>query len=139
MSSADFEASAVRFSHQIGHGFLPADLPSLAEGVADGVVIRIGPEDDPQAAIQSLPNDYPGELVIYLSLTSIDPATCADDDDAQSHRTLTAIRNLRTYPNARLVLDTLEDHGRGYFPRHGLYDGLFNPRPIARALANLEL
>ena len=139
LSSADFEASAVRFAHPIGHGFRPADLPAVATSIADGAVIRISPEDDPQTAIQLLPRDYPGELVIYLSLTSVNPAISADDDAVQSQRILNAIQNLRNYPNARLMLDALEDHDRGYFPRHGLYDGLFNPRPIARALSRMEL
>lgn len=138
-SSADFEAKAVSFSHQIGHGFRPDDRLDDRLAESGGVVYRIGPEDNAGAMIQSLPRDYPGELVVYLCLTSRNPADNAQDYCVQRDRVIGALAALRDLPNSRLMLDTFEDHDRGYFPRHGFYDAQFNPRTIARRLSCMEL
>ncbi|MBF9033870.1 serine/threonine protein phosphatase [Rhodobacterales bacterium HKCCE2091] len=141
-ASADVETEAVAFSHAIGHGFFPSDAAlfrPLADA-ANGLVIRIGPGEDPAAAIAALPADLPGRIVIYLALHTSDPARMAVDDAAQANRIFAALAAIRALgPRATLMLDTLEDLDRGYYPRHGLYDGQFNPRPAAIRLSVSEL
>jgi hypothetical protein len=41
-------------------------------------------------------------------------------------------------PGLRIFLDTFIDHDRGYYPRAGLLDRRFNPRPAFNALRRLE-
>lgn len=137
-TSSDLPAEAVRFAHAIGHGFHPEDHELIAEvaPLADGLTIRIGPETEPAGALAGLPG-IPGDWMVYLTLTDPDPATLRKDDEVRNGRVMQALDALP--PGAVLILDTLEDHDRGYFPRHGLYDSRFNPRPLARLLSRMEL
>ena len=45
-----------------------------------------------------------------------------------------ALKAARAYPDAAIFLDTFMDHDRGYYPRHGLIDRRFDPRPALYAL-----
>jgi hypothetical protein len=45
-----------------------------------------------------------------------------------------AVRAARRHPGAAIFLDTFMDHDRGYYPRHGLIDRRFDPRPALYAL-----
>ncbi|MCC5970004.1 MAG: metallophosphoesterase [Pararhodobacter sp.] len=136
-TSADVQGSGAAFSHFIGHGFTAGDTALLAEvrgAGADGVVFRIAPDDDPEAVIGALPEG--GVMVIYLTLCDANPARIMNDDAAIKRRVLAALRAAQAHPARPVViLDTLEDLDRGYYPRNGLYDGQFNPRPAGLALA----
>jgi hypothetical protein len=141
-SSADVATEATRFSHAIGHGFFPEDVELLAgvDDFADGVVVRVAPDTEPRAALETIAESFAGRIVLYISLASNSPAEAADDDTWLSARVLAAIGAIGVYPErVSVMLDTLGDHDRGYYPRNGLYDAQFNPRPIAIRLARENL
>ncbi|MFV2000864.1 MAG: metallophosphoesterase [Acidimicrobiia bacterium] len=52
-----------------------------------------------------------------------------DDDDAVAGRVREVARLGVSRPDWKFVLDGFMDHDRGYYPRHGLIDRRFNPRP----------
>ena len=52
-------------------------------------------------------------------------------------RALGALLAARLSPGVRYVFDTFMDVDRGYFPRNGFIDRMFNPRPALRAYAGL--
>ncbi|WP_371056778.1 metallophosphoesterase [Rhodosalinus sp. K401] len=138
-SSADIATEATKFSHGIGHGFFPTDTDLLAGAAkhADGVVIRVGPDMAPQQALAALPATDLRRIVLYVTMTSSNPAQPANNDAYQCARILSALRAAQDYPVAvSVMLDTFDDHDRGYFPRHGLYDVQFNPRPAAIYLSS---
>ncbi|XWN33971.1 MAG: metallophosphoesterase [Devosia sp.] len=142
-TSADTASHGATYTHGILHGFAVGDHQAIAkhlEGTANGVVVRIGPHADPAEAIAELPEAIDGELVLYLTLTSANPAHIADDDAHQKARALAALKAVRALPYRAIVLfDTFQDFDRGYYPRNGLYDGRFNPRPLGLALAKADL
>ncbi|WP_333830444.1 metallophosphoesterase family protein [Pararhodobacter sp.] len=136
-TSADVQGTGAAFSHFIGHGFTAADTALLAQvhgAGAGGAVFRIAPDECPQEVIAALPES--GTAVVYLTLSDLNPARINADDAAIKRRVLSALAATEAHP-ARpvLMIDTLEDLDRGYYPRHGLYDGQFNPRPAGLALA----
>lgn len=139
-TSADIQITGSAFSHFIGHGFIHADTELLAEARAagaDGAVFRIAPDECPETLIATLPES--GAAVVYLTLSDINPARLNSDDAANKRRVLAALRAAQGHPARPVVIiDTLEDLDRGYYPRNGLYDGQFNPRPAGLALAALH-
>ncbi|MBN8291836.1 metallophosphoesterase [Rhodobacter sp. NTK016B] len=137
-TSSDLPAEAVSFSHAIGHGFHPHEHALMAEAalLADGLTLYIGPEVEPARALADLP-DLPSALMVYLTLTDPNPARLRSDGTAQAARVMDALGALPK--GATLMLDMLEDHDRGYFPRVGLYDTRFNPRALALCLSQTEL
>ena len=137
-SSADVATEAVSFSHGIGHGFLPADTELLTaiKDLTDGVVIRVAPDVDPEHALTTVLARLPGRVVLYVVMASSNPAQPADDDVTQCGRILSAVRAAQDHPaSVSVMLDTFDDHDRGYYPRHGIYDAQFNPRPAAVCLS----
>ena len=56
------------------------------------------------------------------------------DDGAVADRVTEAVHASKLVPGAVVFLDGFVDHDRSYYPRHGLIDRLFNPRPALYAL-----
>lgn len=52
-----------------------------------------------------------------------------DDDEAVADRVAEIVLAARAEPDVAVFLDGFMDHDRGYYPRHGLIDRSFNPRP----------
>ncbi len=52
-----------------------------------------------------------------------------DDDEAVAERVAETADAARSEPDVDVFLDGFMDHDRGYYPRHGLIDRSFNPRP----------
>lgn len=139
-TSADIQGSGASFSHFIGHGFTPSDtalLDAVMGAGAAGAVYRLSPDDDPEALIAAIPER--GAAVVYVTLCDANPAVMMNDDALIKRRVLASVRAARAHPARPVVLfDTLEDLDRGYYPRNGLFDGQFNPRPAGLALAALD-
>lgn len=140
-TSADIQGSGASFSHFIGHGFTISDtalLDAVMNAGADGAVYRVSPGNAPATLIAAIPER--GASVIYVTLCDVNPAVMMKDDALIKRRVLAAVQAAQAHPARPVVLfDTLEDLDRGYYPRNGLYDGQFNPRPAGLALAALEL
>jgi hypothetical protein len=70
---------------------------------------------------------------IKLADASIARARADDTDTARL--AAEALLAARLSPRVRYVFDTFMDIDRGYFPRNGFIDRMFNPRPALRAYA----
>ncbi|KPQ07085.1 MAG: putative phosphohydrolase [Rhodobacteraceae bacterium HLUCCA12] len=138
-TSADIAGSGASFSHFIGHGFTAQDGALLDDAMAagaDGGAFRVTPDDDPAAVIAAMPKR--GAVVAYVTLCDANPAVMMNDDARIKRRVMDAVTAARAHSAHPVVIfDTLEDFDRGYYPRNGLYDGQFNPRPAGLALAAL--
>ena len=53
-----------------------------------------------------------------------------DDDAAIADRVIEAVHAARQVPQVAVYLDSFVDHDRSYYPRHGLIDRRYNPRPV---------
>lgn len=133
-------------SHFIKTGLTPPELDTAeavmeAAGVRalfDGVVVRIDREIDLLAIAPGLAHfaERTGLAVLgAIKLTDASIARCRDDDVDTARLAAEALLAARLSPRVRYVFDTFMDVDRGYFPRNGFIDRMFNPRPALRAYA----
>ncbi|MCL1693931.1 MAG: metallophosphoesterase, partial [Actinomycetia bacterium] len=66
---------------------------------------------------------------VVVELPRGSESTVFDDDEAVADRVAEAARAAEARPGVDVFLDGFMDHDRGYYPRHGLIDRSFNPRP----------
>ena len=107
----------------------------------DGVVVRIDRELDLLATAAALARfaAHSGLAVLgAIKLTDASIARCRDDDLDTARLTAEALLAARLSPKVRYVFDTFMDVDRGYFPRNGFIDRMFNPRPALRTYAALS-
>jgi hypothetical protein len=100
------------FSHFRPHGFEPG------EARPDRPCVVRGP---PEAA-------RPGDL-LRLETPRLGEGEMFVDDDALGEWIVAAADVAQGHPELTVVVDTLVDHDRGYFPRIGLLDRRCLPRP----------
>ncbi len=134
------------FSHFAPHGFLPDD-PDLPRATGEGVVVRVDPEVDAWEGIATVAGlvgagrlgspAVARDTMALVLLPRGGESVTFTDDAAVARRVALAALAARAHPEVTVVLDTFQDHDRGYFTRHGLYDRRGNPRPAARVLASL--
>ncbi len=135
-------------SHFIRTGLTAPELDA-AEGVMeragvrvlfDGVVVRIDRETDllPLAPVLAQFAAKSGLAVLGgIKLTDASVARTRNDDADTARLAAEALLAARISPRVRYVFDTFMDIDRGYFPRNGFIDRMFNPRPALRAYASL--
>lgn len=133
-------------SHFIKTGLMPQELDGLevvmqsagVRGLFDGVVVRLDRDADLLATACRLAA-YAAQtglaLLGAIKLTDSNIAKSRDDDTDTARLVAEAVLAARLSPRVRYVFDTFMDIDRGYFPRHGFIDRMFNPRPALRAYA----
>jgi len=107
----------------------------------DGVVVRIDRDLDLLATAAALARfaAHSGLAVLgAIKLTDASIARCRDDDLDTARLAAEALLAARLTPRVRYVFDTFMDVDRGYFPRNGFIDRMFNPRPALRAYAAMS-
>jgi 3',5'-cyclic AMP phosphodiesterase CpdA len=124
------------FSHFAPHGFLPDD-PDLPRARGERVLIRVDPALDAWEGVAAAAR-VGRDAAALLLLPRGGEAVAFTDDAAVTRRVALGALAARAHPGVTVVLDTFQDHDRGYFTRHGLYDRRGNPRPGARVLAALS-
>lgn len=144
----DVIASKRRYFHVINHGFTAADDRTLFDWceseigqAADAYILRLGLEESLSPAL-ALAEDaferFGKPAVIHLRLAADNPALCVDDGSKQAARLCRIILSAHANPAIDPICDTLTDVDRGYFPRRGLFDRRFNPRPTACLVQRLN-
>jgi predicted phosphodiesterase len=148
-SSKDAERDGSAFKHFINHGF-KVDEPDVigafldlsgAPEVADGFVFRVSRMHSPWNQIQSamqLAASFGAKAEVHVRLASENPAQCEKDDLANANRVAETIAVAFGLHDVDVFLDTFVDHDRGYFPRTGLVDRRFNPRPASFVFRHLH-
>ncbi|MCY3828556.1 MAG: metallophosphoesterase [Rhodospirillaceae bacterium] len=148
-SHDELRAEAGRYFHVVNHGFDIADRerieallrrPDLA-GTPAGLAFRLpagAPVCETLAAIDELAAGLGLRASVHLRTAGFDPSQPERDDLRIASRMAEALFTANTLGNVGVFADTLVDHDRGYFVRHGAYDRLCNPRPAARVLRHLN-
>ncbi|MCP4304158.1 MAG: hypothetical protein GY788_04585 [bacterium] len=101
---------------------------------------RIGPDEvieTAAAAGQQLAAASGRRALINVELPRGGENTCFDDDAVIADRTEEAVRGALGRPEVALFLDGFVDHDRGYYPRNGLVDRRYNPRPALQRLVEV--
>lgn len=142
----DAHFDGAKFSHFVKSGLMPAELDALpallaesgARDTIDGVVVRLDRGTDLLAAVPTLVRfaQHSGLAVqgaIKLADSSL--AKTRDDDVENARLAAEAVLAGRMSERVLLMFDTFMDIDRGYHPRNGFIDRMFNPRPALRAFA----
>jgi hypothetical protein len=127
------------FSHFPTHGFKLRELELLesaierydATGVLDGFVFAVNAEMEVLESIrrvEEMVNLLQMRGVVLLNMPRRTEAIPFEDDNEIARVTAETLIASLTVEDVDVILDTLVDHDRGYFPRHGLMDRRYNPR-----------
>ena len=143
------QAGGAAFQHFASHGFSLADAPflewamrelSLADRV-DGVTLRASPFERPWAGTSSLFARIEASdllALVNVQLPRSNEGVAFEDDAQTANCVLEAALVAMAYPSASVFIDTFVDHDRGYYPRNGLIDRRYNPRPAFHAMRTFE-
>jgi hypothetical protein len=110
-------------------------------GLFEGLVVRIDRDVDLLETAHKLAQfaaDSGLSVFGAIKLSDASIARCRDDDVDTARLTAEALLAARLSPRVRYVFDTFMDVDRGYFPRNGFIDRMFNPRPALRAYAAMS-
>lgn len=148
-SRSDIAGSGRKYYHVINHGLRSEDFqrPELEDRLTDrgsaftGWVFRAALEDDVFGVVRevsAIDAARGTESVVHLRLAADNPATAPGDEHPACNRLATAMFCAWAVRGPGIFCDTLSDNDRGYFPRAGVVDRLFNPRPAFHVVKNLH-
>jgi len=138
-TSAEKKTEGSRFSHFVSYGFHASELDLIeasadARSAADGFVFRLRFDESPWEAVPRIAEFTRGldrRAVINVRLASENPAEYQEDDGAIANQVAEALLAAFACGGCEVFIDTYVDVDRGYFPRHGLFDRRYNPRPAS--------
>jgi 3',5'-cyclic AMP phosphodiesterase CpdA len=148
-TSAEKRTHGSRFAHFVSYGFRRDEVALVdaflerpgARGAVDAFVFRAGPEDRPWDEVSALQAGARARgvgAVVNVRLADDNPAVYAADDAAVAGRVAEALAAAHAHEPVEVFLDTYVDLDRGYFPRHGLFDRRYNPRPASFVYRHLQ-
>lgn len=138
-SSADHSHSVDgRFAHVIDHGFAPDELDLLDtlgltagdDPYVDGVVFETERETFPCSLIDGLMTETKRRglaLSLTVKMGGPNPAALSGSREDAAAMAVDALNAATKVGDGEIILDTLNDVDRGYFPRFGLFDRRMNP------------
>ncbi|MCK9510680.1 MAG: metallophosphoesterase [Pigmentiphaga sp.] len=131
----------------VDHGFTPDDpeleafAPLAGQAPLAALVFRIA-QDQPVAEGIDRAIHRARALglaaQVHVRLADDSPARARRDEAHNVRRVVEAALAAFTHPEHAVFLDTLNDVDRGYFPRRGLVDNLYNPRLSGTVLRTLH-
>ncbi|MBT7989261.1 MAG: hypothetical protein HN769_05215 [Anaerolineae bacterium] len=135
------------FQHFASHGFSKEDASQIESwlSVLDtptddiGLTFRVSPWDDPTTQLHEIDHASQRVKLINLQLPRLDEGVYFNDNVKLSSFIVDAYKASQTMLNTTLFIDTFVDSDRGYYPRIGLVDRRFNPRPAFYALKLVSL
>jgi hypothetical protein len=142
-------AEAGKYYHAINQGFLANDKDQMAAvlarpelaGALDGFVFRLTLEMSPwatAAAASAIAADLGVAAAVHLRMFGANPAEKTDDDYLSVSRIAEAMAAAAAFHNVTIYGDTFVDIDRGYFPRAGVLDRMYNPRPGFHAVRHMN-
>ncbi len=145
---ADAVRQGKKYYHVINHGFGIGDFdggadtdPARIAGCFDGIVLQCGLDCPVERAV-SLASDIKRSAGIstsvQLRLRTEDPSRYFHNEQMLCNRIAESMILVWSQDDCRMFCDTLTDVDRGYFPRIGLVDRLYNPRNPARIVRHLH-
>jgi predicted phosphodiesterase len=142
----DTLAGGKKYYHVINHGYSLTDdvcaswTDQLSE-IFQGVVFRLGTDESVSIVAHAANKLFSQTKLlssIHLRLAGENPAEFIDDEISLCNRLATAIILGSSSHSTQFYCDTLADNDRGYFPRSGVVDRLFNPKAGMRTVQNLQ-
>lgn len=138
-TSAEKKTEGSRFSHFVSYGFRASELALIegfldARGAIDGFVFRLRFDESPWEVFPRIAEFARGHGVraaVNVRLASENPAEYNQDDRAIANQVAEALLAAFAIGDCDVFIDTYVDVDRGYFPRHGLFDRRYNPRPAS--------
>jgi hypothetical protein len=138
-TSAEKKTEGSRFSHFVSYGFRASELELIeaflgTRGAVDGFVFRLRFDESPWENIPRIAEFARGHGVraaVNVRLASENPAEYNQDDRAIANQVAEALLAAFAVGDCEVFIDTYVDVDRGYFPRHGLFDRRYNPRPAS--------
>jgi predicted phosphodiesterase len=123
--------------HFVAAGWPPGDelggFPAMdPNGSVDELVFRVRDGSDIEHAAMTAGKGagaHGRRAVIIVDLPRGSESVMFDDDAAVAARVEEAVHAAVSNPDVSVFLDGFIDHDRGYYPRHGLIDRAYNPRP----------
>lgn len=145
---ADVMRQGKKYYHVINHGFSvedfnddsDIDIKNIAK-YCDGIVIQSGLNDQIETVFDLAHDIKHGtgvNICVQLRLRADDPSLNQRDEQMLCNRIAEAMILAWFNTDCRLFCDTLADVDRGYFPRIGLVDRLYNPRIAALIVRHLH-
>ena len=142
-------SEAGKYYHAINHGFLDDDRDQMAgvlarpelSGALDGFVFRLTLEMSPwatAATASAIATDLGVAASVHLRMFGANPALETADDHLSVTRIAEAMAAAAAFDNVTVYADTFVDIDRGYFPRTGVLDRMYNPRPGFHVVRNLN-
>jgi 3',5'-cyclic AMP phosphodiesterase CpdA len=138
-TSAEKKSEGSRFSHFVSYGFHTSELDLIEgflplRGAIDGFVFRLRFDESPWetlAPIAEFARAHAVSAAVNVRLASENPAEYNQDDKAIANQVAEAMLAAFSAGHCEVFIDTYVDVDRGYFPRHGLFDRRYNPRPAS--------
>jgi UDP-2,3-diacylglucosamine pyrophosphatase LpxH len=138
-TSAEKKTEGSRFSHFVSYGFRTSELDILeafvpARGAIGGFVFRLRFDESPWETlprIAAFSRRHALRAAVNVRLASENPAEYNQDDGAIANQVAQALLAAFAVADCEVFIDTYVDLDRGYFPRHGLFDRRYNPRPAS--------
>jgi hypothetical protein len=145
-TSAEKKTEGSRFSHFVSYGFRASELDIIegflgARGAVGGFVFRLRSGESPWEVVPRIAEFSRGHHVratVNVRLASENPAEFNQDDVAIANQVAEALLAAFAAGDCEIFIDTYVDVDRGYFPRHGLFDRRYNPRPASFVYRNLQ-
>jgi hypothetical protein len=134
----------------VAHGFRGSEIGQIddflkadqqAAETVDAYVFRIALDRSPWQDIQELHRLASArgfKAAANIRLASENPAEYVTDDRRLADQVAEAVLAGYAYDDVEVYIDTFMDLDRGYFPRHGLFDRRFNPRPASFVFKHLQ-
>ena len=148
-TSAEKKIEGSRFSHFVSYGFRASELDVIedflganaARADVGGFVFRLRFDESPWEAIPRIAafsRERGLRAAVNVRLASENPAAYNQDDSAISCQVAEALLAAFASDGCEVFVDTYVDVDRGYFPRHGLFDRRYNPRPASFVYRHLQ-
>ncbi|MFX0199052.1 MAG: metallophosphoesterase family protein [Candidatus Hodarchaeota archaeon] len=139
----------IHFSHFPTHGFQLDDRDLVSTCITkydtartiDGFVFRLPPDMSPWEGIQTakqLATEFDIIAVVHAQLPRESEGVMYKQDRTISNRIAETLAAALVVDDVEVFLDTFIDHDRGYFPRYGLIDRRYNPRPSFYIFRHLQ-
>ena len=143
-SKDEMEKGGEKYYHMINHGFTPDEGDQIAQAAAidgiTGLVFRVAGETPPgEAAAGALAavKDHGLKASLHIRMSIGSPGAGQADDDWVAARAAQALATAQSAEGLHVFCDTFSDVDRGYFPRQGVVDRLYNPRRGFHVLRHL--
>ena len=145
-TSAEKKTEGSRFSHFVSYGFRASELDLIedfldARGCVGGFVFRLRFDESPWEIVPRIARfarDHDVRAAVNVRLASENPAEYNQNDTAIANQIAEALLAAFATGGCEIFIDTYVDVDRGYFPRHGLFDRRYNPRPASFVYRHLQ-